>query len=69
MSAQIITYPPAQKTPERASPIERARVEVRAALRLAQEPLDVEKVETLARMLSLALADLDEAEQQPQKAA
>jgi hypothetical protein len=43
-------------------------VEVRAALRLAQEPLDVEGIETLSQMLTFALADLDEAGKQSQKA-
>lgn len=69
MQQNVITHPTAQRQPEGASPIERARAEVRAALRLAQEPLNVETRETLSQMLSLALADLDEADRQPQRAA
>jgi hypothetical protein len=69
MQQNVITHPTAQRTPERSTPIERARVEVRAALRLAQEPMNVEMIETFCRMLSFALADLDEAEQSQMRAA
>jgi hypothetical protein len=68
MQQNVITQPTAQRTPKRAEPVERAKANLRAALRLLDKPLDAAEMLTVNKLVGFALADLAEVEP-PERAA